>query len=314
MAWQEQQLPTGESVFLDHLGFFVDDIDAAGPRLERLGFTLQPVSIHYNESTTGELTRSGTANRLVTFGLGYLEVLASVAKTPLSEQLESSLARYEGLHLIALAHGNVASREARFAVARVAMQPTVELRRNLETAEGPAQVRATVARCMPGVMEEGRAQMLTHNTPEFIWLPGYDQHLNGVDALQEMLVVSADPTDAGTRYQRFSGCAAETVSGLCRVMLDRGWLTFTSEERARLILPELDCPASPYCAALVLRSPDLDRTRAALAANGVVPLIDTRELLCVAPEDGLGAYFIFQPHSDPTVWERLSEIAAHRGA
>ena len=305
MHWQDEQLPTGEAIFLDHVGFFVQDIEAAGPRLERLGFTVHPVSIHYNEGPDRQLTRSGTANRLVTFDIGYIEVLAAVADTPLADQLLASLDRYEGLHLIALTHEQVSRRDERFAAAGLPMQPTVELRRNLDTPTGPAQVRATVARAQPGVMEEGRAQMLTHETPELIWLPEHGAHLNGADALVEMLVVSANPLGAAERYQRFSGCSTSADGALHHVDFDRGRLTFTDATSAAALLPELALPPLPYSAALVLRTSDLGRTRAGLAAGGVTPLIEHRDFVCIGPADALGSYMIFTQDIDDDVWARL---------
>ncbi len=305
MHWLDEQLPTGESVFLDHVGFFVEAIEAAGPRLERLGFTVHPVSIHYNEAPAGALVRSGTANRLVTFDSGYLEVLSAVADTPLADQLRASLARYEGLHLIAFTHERVASRDPSFAAAGLPMQPTVALRRNLDTPSGPAQVQATVARCQPGVMEEGRAQMLTHGTPELIWLPEYAAHLNGVDALVEMLVVSGDPAEAVERYHRFTGCTHSRTGNLHHVDLDRGRLTFSDPSTAAGLLPDLAPASLPFSAAIVLRASDLERTRAALSAGGITPLIAHRDFVCVGPADALGSYIIFTQDIDDDIWAQL---------
>ncbi|MGK0169427.1 MAG: hypothetical protein ACI9W2_001148 [Gammaproteobacteria bacterium] len=308
MSWREQQLPEKEQIFLDHAGFFVHDIEAVGARLEALGFTVQPVSVHYNEGPDGELVRSGTANRLVTFESGYIEVLASVADTPLADQLNASLARYEGLHLIALTHRDVASRDPAFAQAGFAMQPTVELRRNLDTPDGPQQVRATVARCQPGVMPEGRAQMLTHGSPELIWLRGYDSHLNGVNALVEMLVVNDDPMEASQRYAAFSGCPAHARGDFHWVELDRGRLTFISPDVASALLPNFSCPSLPFCAALVLRTPSLERMRAALGNSDIVPLLDSDDLLIVGPEDGVGAYLVIQTRAESDAWGVLQSL------
>ena len=64
-----KQLPAGDELFLDHVGYFLADLEGAAARFERLGFTVSPVNIHYN-SADGELVRSGTANRLITFEAG----------------------------------------------------------------------------------------------------------------------------------------------------------------------------------------------------------------------------------------------------
>ena len=119
-----KQLPTGNELFLDHVGYFLADLEGAAARFERLGFTVSPVNIHYN-SADGELVRSGTANRLITFEAGYIEALGQVADTPLGAELASGVARYEGLHLIALAHGRVTEHD----VGGTAMRPSSSGRR-----------------------------------------------------------------------------------------------------------------------------------------------------------------------------------------
>ena len=94
MSWIDRQLPKGDDIFLDHVGFFVEDIEAVGAVLDRLGFTPTPVNIHYNSDEKGNLTKSGTANRLCTFEFGYIEVLGAVADTSLADQLKAALSRY----------------------------------------------------------------------------------------------------------------------------------------------------------------------------------------------------------------------------
>jgi len=305
MGWIERQLPAGDEMFLDHVGWFVPDIEACAAGFERLGFTVSPVNIHYNAGPDGGLAKSGTANRLITFGLGYLEILAAVADTPLADQLKASLARYAGLHLVALTHADMDAQVARLTEMGLPPQPVVHLRREVETDAGPKTVRATVVRAQPGTMPEGRVQMLMHGTPDLIWRDGFCRHANAVDALTDMLIVEADPLEAVARFQRFTGRTSVGEGAVSAIPFDRGRLTFADPAAACGLLPGLDLPSLPFEAAAALRSADLAATRSALAAGGVEPLVDRDDVICVGPADGLGAYLVFHAHDVDSVWGRL---------
>lgn len=305
MGWIERQLPAGDEMFLDHVGWFVPDIEGCAAGFERLGFTVSPVNIHYSAGPDGGLAKSGTANRLITFGLGYLEILAAVADTPLADQLKEGLARYTGLHLVALTHADMDSQVTRLTEQGLPPQPVVHLRREVETDDGPKTVRATVVRAQPGSMPEGRVQMLAHGTPELIWRDGFCSHPNAVDALTDMLVVEADPLEAVARFERFCGRKSVGEGAFDTIPFDRGRLTFVDPPAACRLLPGLDVPSLPFEAAVALRSADLAVTRAALEAGGGEPLVDRDDVICVGPSDGLGAYLVFHAHHVESVWERL---------
>ena len=107
MAWAERQLPEGDEIFLDHIGWFVADLDAASAQLQRLGFQVSVENVHMNMGADGVQRPSGTVNRLSILGLGYLEFLGSRGETPLADQHRAQRARYEGLHLMAFNSADV---------------------------------------------------------------------------------------------------------------------------------------------------------------------------------------------------------------
>lgn len=305
MAWLERQLPEADQTFLDHVGFFVADIQAAEATFQRIGFTLTPVNIHYHAGADGALVRSGTANRLAVLRRGYLEVLAAVADTPLADQLTTALARYAGLHLLAFTHADVASREARLLAAGFDLQPTVKLRRPVQTPAGDRTLHVTVVRAQPGVFPEGRVQLLTHETPELIWQPGADRHPNRADALTDVLLVCEDARAKAERFARFTGGCLAPEEDHWVVSLDRGRLSFATPQAAGRLLPAFAPPALPYTAALAIASADLGCTRAALADRGVRPLLDREGLVCLGPADGAGAYILFHALGAMPVWRPL---------
>jgi hypothetical protein len=305
MGWIDRQLPQQDEIFFDHAGFFVPDIQASAAVFERLGFVVSAVNIHHNANAEGKLVAAGTANRLLTFRRGYLELLGAVEDTPLADQLRAGLARYAGLHLLAFTHPDAASQAERLARAGFALQPTVRLRRPTQTPDGERTARFTVVRAAPGVFPEGRVQMLTHEAPELVWRPDLVEHPNRADALTDVLVVCEAPRTRAEAFARFAAGALAPEGALQAVSLARGRLTFAGPEAARRLLPSLTLPPLPCIAAVAVASADLDESRRLLAARGVRPLADRERLLCVGPADAAGAYLLFHTPDLEPVWSSL---------
>src|SRR3954470_10078379 len=79
----DRQLPIGEEIFLDHVGHFVPDPEAASRALVRAGFSPTPQSIQYNPDGSP----TGTGNVTAMLPRGYAEVLFKTAPTPLAQEL-----------------------------------------------------------------------------------------------------------------------------------------------------------------------------------------------------------------------------------
>lgn len=293
MAWIERQLPTGDAVFLDHVGWFVADLDSAAAQLERLGFVVSGENVHMNRSPDGSMTPSGTVNRLAALGLGYLEFLGARGDTPLARQHGAQLARYEGLHLMAFSSADVPAEAPRLRAEGFRPLDPVDMRRPVATASGQAEGRFSVLRTPPEVMPEARAQWCGHGTPELVWQPGADEHPNGADALTAALWIVADLDEALDRYGRFLRKPALRLgTGLGRIDLDRGALDFATPAGAADVLPGLTAPSPPFGAAVWIRSKDRAATARYLETAGVP--FDRREAaLVVGPEAALGATLVF---------------------
>jgi len=311
-AWIDRQLPQGDEIFLDHIGYFVADLETAAHQLTRLGFRVSPLNVQYNANERGDLVPAGTSNRLALLDRGFIETLAATAETPLADQLRSALARYQGLHLIALTHADMAAQRRRLINAGFGMQRIVNLRRRIPTSKGERLAAYSVLRTEPGEMAEGRVQMVTNHTPELLWIPGSTVHDNRVDALTQVLICVRDPAEAALRYGRFCDREIEGDEHCAVVALDRGDIVLVSPSRAADMLPTLALPDLPYIAGIALRSADVAATRGALTGNAIEPPIATDELICVGPADGLGAYLLFHAASIDSPWPSL--VNARRGA
>src|SRR5262245_30175623 len=179
----DRQLPIGDEIFLDHIGHFVPDQDAASRALSRAGFTPTPVSIQVNPDPKGgppQLT--GTGNVTAMLSRGYIEVLFKTADTTLGRELDTAMARYAGVHLAAFVVADAAGAHRRLREDGFRVRPLVSLQRPVDTGAGSGTAAFTVARVEPGEMPEGRIQMLTHHTEDTVWQTRWLGHPNGAIA------------------------------------------------------------------------------------------------------------------------------------
>ncbi|MEQ9122146.1 MAG: VOC family protein [Alphaproteobacteria bacterium] len=298
MAWEERQTPKGDEVFLDHVGWFVVDLDAAAAQLKRLGFVVSAENVHMNRAPDGSTAPSGTVNRLATPDLGYLEFLGSRGDAPLARQHRAQLARYEGLHLLAFSSADVPAEAPRLEAEGFRPLPPVDMRRDVQTEGGVEEGRFSVLRVPPEAMPEGRVQWCAHHTPDLVWQPGRTPHPNGVQALTGALWVVPDLDEAAARYARFLRKPAQPVApGVVALALERGDLLLATPAAARRLIPALEVPTAPFGAAVALRVGNLDSTAALLRAAGVAHERAGDRLL-VPPAEALGAWLLLHEDSE----------------
>ncbi|MGX1308391.1 hypothetical protein AB7M35_003149 [Amorphus suaedae] len=286
----EQQLPNDPgAVFLDHIGHFVADHDAAAEALVSLGFAPTPWTVQTNPDPDGGPARlTGTGNRCVMFRQGYLEVLAKTADTPLAREFDRAVARYRGVHLIAFGTADAAAERARLAEAGFAVQPMVDLRRKVEDGSGAeVELAFSVARVVAGEMEEGRIQFLTHRTEQAMWQPQMLDHPNGAESLTDQILVVADLEQATERWERFLARPSTPVACGRTFRLERGRITLCSVAHASMAAPG-DCPAPPAMVAYGVGVADLAPLQACLDRAGIVPLDTAPGRVTVAMPEALG--------------------------
>ena len=291
-----RQTPKTGEVFLDHVGWYVADMDACSAAFERLGFRLTPYTEHSHADAEGNRTLSGTANRCAMLERGYLEFLTAVPRldTPLTKELADGLARYHGLHLIAFTCADAAAEHARLEAAGFALRPLVRLRRPTTTDDGAEAMCAfSVIRPQPGAMAEGRIQTITQETPDVVWQPSLIARDNAVDMLTGVLVCTVDPAEAASRFERFTQKAPREVDGRIDLPLDRGCLSFVAPAGLGDVVPSLAAPTTPYIAAVAMRSRDLAATRAFLDERGVRVVDGGPDKIVVPADEAMGATLIF---------------------
>lgn len=278
----DRQLPQGDEIFLDHVAHFVRDADAASSALKRAGFAPTPVSIQVNPDGAGGTRPTGTGNVTAMFTRGYMEVLFKTADTALSREFDAALARHAGLHLAAFAVADAGTGRERLAAQGFRVRDLVRMQRPVETATGPDTAAFTIARVAPGVMPEGRIQMLTHHTEHAVWQPRWLAHPNTAVGLVDLIIAVADVEEAAARFARFTGRAATPVGGGALLRLDRGGVVLISHDAAAEILPEVAIATLPFIAGYALKVQSLAATEAA---------VDRADLEWRAIADGVVAAF-----------------------
>lgn len=305
-ADSDRQLPAGEQIFLDHVGHFVRDVDAASCALARAGFTSTPVSIQTQPAAAGASGPTGTGNVTAMLQRGYIELLFKTADTPLGREFEAALTRHPGLHLAALAVADAAKARDRLATDGFRVRPLVRMQRQVATATGTQMAAFTVARVEPDVMPEGRIQMLTHHSEDIVWQRRWLSHRNGAIALSDLVIAVTDVDEAAQRFTRFSGRPAMPTSYGAMLALDRGSILLVTHDALTELLPEVAPSPLPFIAGYAVRVRSLAEMEA---------IVDRADLDWRAFEGGLvvsfplalgeGAWF-FVEQTSALPWRRAA--------
>lgn len=262
-----RQRPASGELVLDHIAHFVDDLEAARETLEALGFVVTPRSDQTLRDAAGDTTPAGSSNRCVMLEEGYLEILSPTADTSNARRLREAMARYRGVHILALG-----TPDAQFEFAQLArhgFEPleTVNLERDIGTADGGVlRARFSVQRVPPERMPEGRVQFCEQKTPEALWQPRWLGHANGVGGLAAVFICVQDPVAAAARYAEFSSALPAPAGNFVRIDTSRGTLFIGDRAACAGLLGE--APAAPALAGYALACRDPAGLAARLAAQG----------------------------------------------
>ena len=258
-----RQRPESGELVLDHVAHFVDDLEAARATLEALGFVVTPRSDQTLRDAAGNATPAGSSNRCVMLEAGYLEILSPTADTPNARRLREAMARYRGVHILALGTPDAPFEFAQLARHGFAPLETVNLERDIGTADGGVlRARFSVQRVPPERMPEGRVQFCEQKTPEALWQPRWLEHANGAHTLAALVVASVEPHAAAARFMQFLGGDIVAGDDHTRLVLDRGEVVFgdavflagaTGETAVDIDLP--------WMAACAIRVADIARTQ-----------------------------------------------------
>lgn len=265
----DRQLPVGDEIFLDHVAHFVRDADAARRALIHSGFSPAPVSIQVTPGPSGGTRPTGTGNVTAMFERGYAEVLFKTADTPLAREFDAMLEQHAGLHLAAFTVTDAEAAHCRLAERGFAVRDLVRMSRPVDTESGGAKAAFTIARVEPGVMPEGRIQILTHHTEEVVWQRRWLDHPNSAVGLIDVVIAVADVEEAAARFARFTGRKATRTSGGVVLHLDRGGVYLVTHDRITERVPEVPITRLPFMVGYALRVRSLAAAEKAVNGAGL---------------------------------------------
>ncbi len=299
----DRRLPEGDEIFLDHVGHFVRDAEAASRALAACGFAPTPISIQVDADPAGARP-TGTGNVTAMLPRGYLEVLFKTSDTPLSRELDAALDRHAGLHLAAFAVADAAAARRRLAANGFCVRDLARMQRPVETAAGAATAAFTIARVALDAMPEGRMQMLTHHSEQAVWQLRWLTHPNSAAGLIDVVIAVADVKEAAQRFARFTGRAATPTPGGALIRLDRGGVYLVSHDRATEKLPEMAIATLPFIIGYALRVESLAAAETAVdGADLEWRAIEDGVVACFPTELGEGAWF-FVERAAALPWRR----------
>ena len=295
----DRQLPQPGEIFLDHIGHFVRDRQAASDALVRAGFTPTPVSVQVSPDGQGGEKPTGTGNVCAMLPRGYVECLFKAADTPLGHELERSIERHAGVHLVAFAVHDAEAAHTRLQGEGFRVRPVVSMQRPVTTEAGKDIAAFTVVRVEPGEMAEGRIQMLRHHTEHAVWQLRWLEHPNGALGLLEVLIETADPDEAAGRYARFLDRSSKRNAFGHAIQLNRGRVQLMSPEAMRRILPDGPTLAPPFIGLYAIQVRSLDCLERTLRESGLTSARQGRVVLAPFPEQlGIGTWAFAEKSAD----------------
>ncbi len=290
------------AVALDHAGIAARDLAPMCAAYERLGFALSPIAQQSGRRRPDlPVETFGSGNRCAFLRHGYIELIAILDPALYDNTLNAFLARYPGMHILALAMEDAEGNLARMRAAGIDIPGIAWLERPVE----PGGPIAKFARLPFPDPPEGRVQLIRHLTPELVWQEKWMDHANRAVALEEAILCAREPAETAARLSRVSGLPVEPdAAGGFLLRLPgaagaAGPFAPVMETRVRVlteaalpgVLPGVTPPASPFMAGIVVRTGD-----GGAAARKILqglPAVEAPQGVMVPPAFAAGAAVVF---------------------
>lgn len=257
---------TDVAVSLDHVGIGVIDLDRAAAQYMALGFSLTPLARHGGAVEPGGPVREiGTANRCAMLGGGYIELIAVVDDSAPDYGLGARIARYEGVHIMALATSDPGAVADHLKAAGIAADGPLYLERGADLGGTTGTARFERVVFPADAVPEGRIFYIDQLTPELLWHPAYLDHPNGARAVRSITFAVPDAKASAGRLERIASVATGSLPAHAADAIVTVLERSAAEER----FGPLATGEGPQIVALTVSVADLSRAKSVLAANGV---------------------------------------------
>ena len=255
----------------DHSIIAVKDLPGAMTTYRRLGFYLTPRMYH----------SFGTSNALIMFDGNFLELLGDLEKSTRDGPGQMDVGEHQGLWRAAYLSRDASADFVELTAAGLEMTPVFDFTRPVpmpDGREGTIDCSVTIA---PRTDDRGlQAFVSNQRRPEFLWVPEWQTHPNGVQRLESLVCVSDNPARHRAYFETFVGptaCAADDGS-LLLTDVDGTKLEIHTPEKLARRFPGSTFTRSAalqdHGVGVSLRTSSLTMLKALLTLNGV-PFIDT---------------------------------------
>ncbi len=235
------------AIDLDHVAIGGPALPVLEGAYERLGFTLTPLARHRGLAT---------GNRCIMLRQGYLELIALVAPSAPAEGFDTILARYDGLHIVALGIDDADATLDRLRRAGLDVPGIAHLARPVDDTD-PDGAQARFERLPLPDAPEGRIQLIRHLTREAIWQERFMTHPNNAIALEEVVLAVPVPAETAARFSRLAGLpVTPDPAGGFALALPRGRVRIVPPESVAQIFPGMTPPSVPSIVGIALRTAD----------------------------------------------------------
>jgi hypothetical protein len=295
---------TNTALALDHVGICARELLPMTVQFEALGFSLSPIAQQSGRPTPDAAVELyATGNRCAFLEHGYIELLGILEPERFDNGLGKFIARYEGLHILAMGMDDAGENLIRMKRAGIPIPGIAHLERPVDKPDGP---RAKFSRLPYPDAPEGRLQLIKHLTPELIWQDRWMDHANKAVALTELVLVSAEPAVTAARLSKLTGLVIEPrgaggfllrfpggagVAGPRAPAMETR-VSVLSPEDLPATLPGVAIPDLPFMAGFFVRTSD--GNAAVRKLLGHLPLVELPGGgLMVPPAHAAGAALVF---------------------
>lgn len=276
---------------IDHPVVTVRDHAAALKRYRAIGFAPSPVSYH----------PWGTVLSLMMFRDNFIELIGvddpakfgtnAVGDFCYGRNVGRFLDRAEGLGLVAL-HSRDADEDHRTLTARgLPSQGRIDFLRATKNADGSPATAVVSLGLFLNPSQPDVSQFICHqHRPELIWVPEWQNHPNGANAVVGVTYIADRPADLRDRFVAFYGeeATVETETSLT-VETGCGWFRFLRSDIARASFGGMELPwwdgNAPHGIAITVASALFDSLPALWERNGVSFLRSPRGNFLLPPEE-----------------------------
>lgn len=279
--------PANTDLRLDHVGIATADLAAGRTAMERLGFSLTPLSVHSGSTVPGgPVLPWGSGNHCAMFKEGYLEILGLTDPEKFSS-VKGMLSRYEGLHIVAIACAEAQRTHAALTARGVNAEAPRILQRDAAFGTSGTETRKAEFRNIyldSRQFPEARFIIIEHLTREVLWQPHLLEHPNGAQSIDAVYLASAEPADTVANLSKVLGNPTDR-GGLSHFRLEAGSIFVSSPEALRAVASVFEGATVHPAAAVRVKVASLERVRELLIRRG----ISVRESMGPAADE-------------PTVW------------